>query len=163
MPFKFYHKQLSKHSIKNTTTWCHVGNAMGHLWVFSGHLLMRRARGHSRNHSRLWSEQPVEWGGLVDGMQRTSQWSRVSDSESDIGCTSLQQSRPIRAQWMKTTIYQPTKTSWIPRATVTVHKARPTLGKYNRIDQGKWSADVKTLISQATHVATQMMSDRRTH
>src|SRR5258708_21266314 len=97
------------------------------------------------------------------GQGRTSQRSQVSDSEPDIGHTSLQWSGPIRAQWMKTTTYQPTKTSRTPRRTMTVHKARPALGKYDRIDQGKRSADVKTLIGQATHVATQTTSDRRAH
>src|SRR5712692_2358535 len=107
---------------------------------------MCRARGHSCNHSRLQSKQPVEWGRLVNGAWRTSQQSQVLDSEPDIGHTSLQRSRPIRAQQMKTTTYQPTKTSRTPRATMTAHKARPALGKYDRIDQGKQSADVKTLI-----------------
>src|SRR5229473_1284868 len=86
---------------------------------------MHGARGHSCNCSRLWSEQPAEWGGPIDGAQRTGQQSQVLDSESDIGCTSLQQSGPIRAQQMKTTTYQPTKTSQTPQATVTAHKARP--------------------------------------
>src|SRR5258707_15519333 len=125
--------------------------------------LMRGARGHSRNRSRLWSKRPAERGRPVDGTWRTSQRSQVSDSEPDIGHTSLQWSGPIRAQWMKTTTYQPTKTSWTPWRTITVHKARPALGKYDRIDQGKRSADVKTLIGQATHVATQTTSDRRAH
>src|SRR5258707_15307717 len=115
---------------------------------------MRGARGYSCNHSRLWSERPAEQGGPVDGARRTSQRSRVLDSEPNIGRTSLQQSGPIRAQQMKTTTYQPTKTSRTPRRTMTAHKARPTLGKYDHIDQGKWSANVKTLISRATHVAT---------
>ncbi len=64
---------------------------------------------------------------------------------------------------MKTTTYQPTKTSWAPQTTVTVHKARPALGKYNHIDQGKQLADVKTLTGQAIHVATQTASDRHAH
>src|SRR5258708_32702861 len=125
--------------------------------------LMRGARGHSCNHSRLWSKQPAEQGGPVDGAWRTSQRSRVSDSEPDIGRMSLQWSRPIRAQRMKTTTYQPTKTSQTPQRTMTVHKARPALGKYDRIDQGKRSADVKTLIGQATCVATRTTSDRCVH
>src|SRR5216684_5261839 len=108
---------------------------------------MCRAHGHSHNHSRLWSEQPAEQGGLVNGVQRTSQRSQVSDSESNIGHTSLQWSRPIRAQWMKTTTYQPTKTTQTPWATMTAHKARPTSGKYDHINQSKQLADVKTLIS----------------
>src|SRR5258708_20925681 len=107
---------------------------------------MRRAHGRSRNRSRLQSEQPVEWGRPVDGTQRTSQQSQVLDSEPNIGRMPLQWSGPIRAQWMKTTTYQPTKTSRTPRATMTAHKARPALGKYDHINQGKWSADVKTLI-----------------
>ncbi len=108
--------------------------------------LMHGACGRSCNCSRLWSERPAEWGGPVNGAWRTSQRSRVLDSEPDISHTSLQWSRPIRAQRMKTTTYQPTKTSWTPWATMTAHKARPTLGKYNCINQGKRSADVKTLI-----------------
>src|SRR5258707_8934640 len=107
---------------------------------------MHGAHGCSRNRSRLQSERPAEWGGLVDGMRRTSQRSRVLDSEPDIGCTSLQWNGPIRAQRMKTTTYQPTKTSRTPRVTMTAHKARPALGKYDHIDQGKQLADVKTLI-----------------
>src|SRR5216684_5852525 len=124
---------------------------------------MRGARGRSHNHSRLRSKRPAERGRPVDGAQRTSQRSRVSDSEPDIGCTSLQRSGPIRAQRMKTTTYQPTKTSQTPWATMTAHKARPALGKYDRIDQGKRSANVKTLIGQATCVATRTTSDRCAH
>src|SRR5216684_5365469 len=114
-------------------------------------LLMRGAHGRSHNHSRLQSERPAERGGPVDGVWRTSQQSRVSDSEPNISRTSLQRSGPIRAQQMKTTTYQPTKTSRTPRATMTAHKARPALGKYDHIDQSKQLADVKTLIGQATH------------
>src|SRR5258707_15865130 len=106
------------------------------------------------SHCRLQSKRPAEQGRPVNGTWRTSQQSQVLDSESDIGHMSLQWSRPIRAQQMKTTTYQPTKTSRTPQATMTAHKARPTLGKYDRIDQSKWLANVKTLISQATHVAT---------
>ena len=131
--------------------------------VLSREEMMCGAHGHSHNCSRLWSERPAERGGPVDGVWRTSQQSRVSDSEPDIGCMSLQWSRPIRAQWMKTTTYQPTKTSRTPWVTMTVHKARPALGRYDRIDQGKQLADVKTLIGQATHMATQMTSDRCVH
>src|SRR5258707_8950773 len=121
------------------------------------------ARGRSHNCSRLRSKRPAEQGGPVDGAWRTSQQSQVLDLEPDIGHMSLQRSGPIRAQQMKTTTYQPTKTSRTPWATMTAHKARPALGRYNCIDQGKWSADVKTLIGQATHVATRTTSDRCTH
>ena len=96
---------------------CHDCSGSPDDWdsqVLSWEEMMHRAHGHSCNRSRLRSKQPVEQGGLVDGMQRTSQRSRVLDSESNIGRTSLQRSGPIRAQRMKTTTYQPTKTSWIP-------------------------------------------------
>src|SRR5258708_13270879 len=98
---------------------------------------MHGACGCSHNCSRLQSKQPAEWGGLVDGMWRTSQQSQVSDSESNISCTSLQWSRPIRVQQMKTTTYQPTKTSQTPPVTTTPHKPKPTLANNKHINQGK--------------------------
>src|SRR5258708_20448739 len=76
--------------------------------VLSWEEMMCGAHGCSHNHSRLWSEQPVEQGGPVDGAWRTSQQSRVSDSEPNIGHMSLQWSRPITAHHMNTTPYQPT-------------------------------------------------------